>query len=90
VALLSFTGIISVNLALVNIIPFPPLDGSRVVLLGVEAIIGQKKLNKFEGKILNVGMAILLILILGLTLSEIPKLISAGSISGFVDSLMVE
>lgn len=90
VALLSFTGIISVNLALVNIIPFPPLDGSRVVLLGVEAIIGQKKLNKFEGKILNVGMAILLILILALTLSEIPKLISAGSISGFVDSLMVE
>lgn len=91
VALLSFTGIISVNLALVNIIPFPPLDGSRVLFLGIEGIIGKKNLNKVEGKILNAGMIFLLIVIGLLTLSEIPKLISVGgSITGFVDSLMVE
>src|SRR3989344_248340 len=90
VALLSFTGIISVNLALVNVIPFPPLDGSRVVLLGVEALVGKKNVQKIEGKLLNAGMAILLLLIVLLTISEIPKLISAGSISGFVESLFVE
>lgn len=90
VALLSFTGIISVNLALVNVIPFPPLDGSRVLLLGVEAIAGKKSIQKVEGKLLNAGMAILLLLIGALTISEIPKLIQAGSISGFVNSLFVE
>jgi regulator of sigma E protease len=90
VALLSFTGIISVNLALVNIIPFPPLDGSRVLLLGVEAVVGKKNIQKVEGKLLTAGMAVLLLLIAALTLSEIPKLLSAGSISGFVDSLFVE
>lgn len=89
VALLSFTGIISVNLALVNVIPFPPLDGSRVLLLGVEALVGKKNVQKVEGKLLNTGMAVLLLLIVVLTLSEIPKLISAGSISGFVESLFV-
>lgn len=90
VALLSFVGIISVNLALVNVIPFPPLDGSRVFLLGVEAVVGKKNVQKVEVKLLNTGMAILLLLIVVLTLSEIPKLISAGSISGFVESLFVE
>ncbi len=90
VALLSFTGIISVNLALVNIIPFPPLDGSRVLLLAVEAIVGKRNVQKVEGKLLGAGMAVLLLLIAALTLTEIPKLLSAGSISGFVNSLFVQ
>lgn len=89
VAVLSFTGIISVNLALVNVIPFPPLDGSRVLFLGIEAVIGKKRLQKVEGTILNAGMIFLLIVIGLLTLSEIPRLISVGgSITGFVDSMM--
>lgn len=91
VAVLSFTGIISVNLALINVVPFPPLDGSRVLLLGLEAIVGKKNIQKLEGKILNAGMVVLLLLILLLTASEIPRLISVGgSISAFVDSLVVE
>jgi len=87
IAVLEFTAIISINLALINILPFPPLDGSRVVLLGVEAIVGKEKLRKVETKILEGGMMILLLLILVITLSEIPKLIRAGSISAFVESL---
>lgn len=82
-----FTAIISVNLAVINLVPFPPLDGSRVALLGVEAIVGRKKVSKVEHRILEVGMAILLFLILVLTLTEIPTLIKAGSVSGFVDQL---
>jgi regulator of sigma E protease len=75
----------------VNIIPFPPLDGSRVVLLFVEAFVGKKNMAKVEGKILTAGMIVLLALIGLITLSEIPRLISVGgSITGFVDSLMVQ
>lgn len=90
VAVLSFTGIISVNLALVNVIPFPPLDGSRVMFLGIEALVGKKRLQEIEPKVLTAGMVVLLLLIGLLTVSEIPKLISAGSISGFVESLLPE
>jgi len=84
---LTFTAIISINLAVINLVPFPPLDGSRVLLLGVEAIVGREKVQKYETKILEIGMGILLLLILVLTITEIPKLISAGSITGFVDTL---
>lgn len=90
VAVLSFTGIISVNLALINVIPFPPLDGSRVMFLGIEALVGKRRIEKIEPKVLTAGMVVLLLLIGLLTLSEIPRLISAGSISGFVDSLLPE
>lgn len=84
---LTFTAIISINLAVINLVPFPPLDGSRVLLLGVEAIVGKKKVQKVETKVLEVGMLILLGLILILTITEVPKLISAGSITGFVNNL---
>jgi len=84
---LRFSAIISINLAVINLVPFPPLDGSRVVFLIAEAIIGKKHVSKFEHRILEIGMAILLLLILVLTLTEIPKLYQAGSVTGFVDQL---
>lgn len=86
--LLSFSAIISLNLALINLVPFPPLDGSRVVFLFVEAIVGRKKLPKFEEKVHMIGMYILLGLMLLLTIREVPKLLNSGSLSGFVDKLV--
>lgn len=84
---LRFSAIISINLAVINLVPFPPLDGSRVALLVIEAVIGKERVSKFEHRVLEVGMAVLLLLILGLTITEVPKLIQAGSVSGFVDNL---
>ena len=39
-AVLSWTGLISANLAVMNLIPFPPFDGFRLCLLGVEGMTG--------------------------------------------------
>ena len=64
--MLNFGGIIAINLAVMNMLPIPALDGGRVVgLLLTTAIEGitRKKLNaKYEGYIHAVGMILLLIL----------------------------
>ncbi len=86
--LLSLAGIISLNLAFFNLIPFPPLDGSRVLIIFLEKISKKKLRANWESKIYTVGMMILLLLVVLLTYRELPKLISAGSFSKFIDSLM--
>ena len=64
--LLSFGGMIAVNLAVMNLLPIPALDGGRIVGLllttGIEAV-AKKKLNpKIEGYIHGAGMILLLAL----------------------------
>ncbi len=86
--LMHFAAIISINLAIINLVPFPPLDGSRLMIIAVEGITGKKMLPRMESIIHTVGMAMLLLLMLVLTAGEIPRLISAGSLSAFVDSLL--
>lgn len=85
--LINFLGVFSINLAILNIIPFPALDGGRLLFIGIEAVIGRKVSPKIEGYIHTVGMLLLIIAILAITTHDVRGLISAGSISGFLDSL---
>jgi regulator of sigma E protease len=85
--LINLIGIISVNLAVLNIIPFPALDGGRLLFIIIEAILGKKVAPKVEGVIHGVGMAILLLAILAITIKDVRGLISAGSISVFLENM---
>lgn len=87
-AVINFVGILSVNLAILNIIPFPALDGGRLAFLALESVIGKKVLPKIEGVVHAVGMVILLTLLLAITIHDIRRLISAGGITGFIDSIL--
>lgn len=64
--ILYFGGFIAINLAMMNMLPIPALDGGRVVALlitaGVERIIGRKLNPKYEAVIHGVGMVLLLAL----------------------------
>jgi len=75
VAVLQFMAILSVNLAILNIMPFPALDGGRLFFLGVEMIIGKKLKNKVEGYVHTTGMVFLLGLMVLITVRDVIKLI---------------
>lgn len=86
--LISFIGILSVNLAILNIIPFPALDGGRLAFIGIETFLGRKVLPKIEAVAHTVGMVILLIALLAITAHDIQSLIKAGSLSNFVEGVL--
>jgi regulator of sigma E protease len=88
IALINFIGILSVNLAILNVLPFPALDGGRLLFIAIEGIIGKKVLPKVESAIHSVGMIILLLLLLAVTAHDIKRLIASGGIQGFIDSVV--
>ncbi|PIZ86298.1 RIP metalloprotease RseP [Candidatus Nomurabacteria bacterium CG_4_9_14_0_2_um_filter_32_10] len=74
VYLLSFAALISVNLAIINLIPFPALDGGRLLFLLIEKIKGSPINPKFANNANMIGFAILIILMLFVTYHDIIKL----------------
>lgn len=87
-ALINFVGVLSVNLAIFNIIPFPALDGGRLFFLAIEGLIGKRILPKVEAAVHAVGLIILIFVLIAITAHDIQRWISAGSISGFIDSVL--
>ena len=70
--ILSLTAILSLNLAIINILPFPALDGGRVLLVLIEVLRGGKRLKPEREGIINfIGMAILLTLMVVITVSDV-------------------
>ncbi|MCG0275025.1 MAG: RIP metalloprotease RseP [Thermosediminibacteraceae bacterium] len=59
---LSLTAFISINLGLINLLPFPALDGSRLVFLLVEFLRGKPIDPEKEGMIHFLGFALLMLL----------------------------
>ena len=71
---LSFIAFLSVNLAIINIFPFPALDGGRLLFLLIEKIKGTPVSPKISSIVHGAGMAILLTLMLMVTYRDILKL----------------
>ena len=74
-AVLQFLGILSVNLAIINILPFPALDGGRLIFLGYELVFRKKANPKWEASINSVGMALLLALMVLITINDVLRLV---------------
>jgi regulator of sigma E protease len=73
--ILYLTAYLSLNLAFVNALPIPALDGGRVLLVGVEVLRRGKRLSpEREGLINLVGMGLLLLLMLVVTLNDVGNL----------------
>lgn len=71
--LIQFVALISVNLAILNIIPFPALDGGRALMLIVEKFRGSPVNQKVEAAINSVGFALLILLMIYATVKDIGK-----------------
>lgn len=71
VSLLFITILISISLAAMNILPFPALDGGRIVIAVTEGIIRRKLPIKFVNALNGIGFILLLILMLVVTVKDI-------------------
>ena len=71
--LIQFVAMISVNLAVLNLIPFPALDGGRAFMLVVEKLKGSPLNQKVEQTINTVGFVILLALMILVTARDVGK-----------------
>lgn len=71
VFMLRFIAIFSVNLGVVNILPFPALDGGRILFVLIEKIKGSAVSQKVEATFHSIGMLLLLSLMLFITIREI-------------------
>jgi len=63
----------TINLGIINILPFPALDGGRLVFLIVEKIRGKKVAQKVENVIHNIGFLILIALMILVTWKDILR-----------------
>lgn len=69
--LIGFVAMISVNLAVLNILPFPALDGGRLVLIIAEKIRGRALSHHIEGAINAAGFIILIALMVAVTVRDV-------------------
>lgn len=79
---LNFIAIISVNLAIINALPLPALDGGRLLFLVIEKIKGSPLNQEWEAKANNVGFALLMLLMVVVTFKDILRLDLWGKITG--------
>jgi regulator of sigma E protease len=71
--LIAFTSLISINLAIINLLPFPALDGGRLLFVLIEAIKGSPIKPKIANALNNVGFALLILLMVIVTYHDIAK-----------------
>jgi regulator of sigma E protease len=71
VTTLRFVGILSINLAIFNLLPFPALDGGRLLFVGLGMIVGRRRVARVEGYANMVGMGLLILLLIGVTVKDI-------------------
>lgn len=71
--LLQFVAILSINLGVINFVPFPALDGGRFLFLAIEKIRGRPVSRQLEAVIHQVGFALLLALILIVTYRDLVR-----------------
>lgn len=74
IPLLRFVAVLSLSLAVINILPFPALDGGRLLFIIIELIIGRRVSSKWENWIHMLGYFLIMLLILIVTYSDIVRL----------------
>jgi regulator of sigma E protease len=73
--ILNFAGLLSVNLAIMNILPIPPLDGGRAVLILLEKYFDKNKLAKVEYFLNYGGYLVLVGLIILVTIQDVIRIV---------------
>jgi regulator of sigma E protease len=69
--LLQCTAVLSINLAIINAVPFPALDGGRILFLVIEKLRGKKMNPQAEGYANAIGFMLLILLMVFVTIKDV-------------------
>ncbi len=72
-ALLQFAALLSINLAIINALPIPALDGGRILFVMIEAVRRKKVSAEFEGSLHRIGFILLLTLVAIVTIQDLRR-----------------
>ena len=79
--LTDFAALLSVNLAIINILPLPMLDGGRIVFVLLEVLRGGRRVTPQKEALVHlIGLAALLTLVVVISYFDIVRIIQGGSI----------
>ena len=66
--------LLSANLGVFNLLPFPALDGGRLVFLAVEAITGKRVPPEKEGIVHIIGLVFLMLLMVFVVFNDLKRI----------------
>ena len=76
--IIDFTALLSLSLALLNILPLPALDGGRLFFIGLEVILGKKVNQKVEASVHKWGMLFFFGMLFIITIKDIRRFFPFG------------
>ncbi|MFC1686353.1 RIP metalloprotease RseP [Patescibacteria group bacterium] len=71
--LLQFVALLSINLGIINILPFPALDGGRLLFLGIEKVRRKPISLRIENIVHLIGFGLIIILLIAVTYKDILR-----------------
>lgn len=74
-SLMLFTAMISLNLAVINLLPVPALDGGRLVFVAIEAVTRRQIPPAWAARVNLVGFALLMLLMIAVTYGDVMRLL---------------
>lgn len=73
-ALLIFTAVISLNLAVINLLPIPALDGGRLVFVAIEAITRRPIAPEWTARLNTAGFIFLILIMIAVSINDVLRL----------------
>lgn len=73
---LALAAFISVNLSIINLVPIPALDGGRLFLLGIEAVMRRQPSHRIVGAFNMFGIFLIVFLMVAVTYNDIARLLA--------------
>jgi regulator of sigma E protease len=73
-----FMALLSVNLAVLNLLPIPLLDGGHMAILALEGLAGRDFSREMKERILQVGFVMLLLLMVTVIYVDLSKIEAIG------------
>lgn len=73
--LVTLTAMISINLAVINLVPVPGLDGGRLLFIGIETLMRRSISPRIAAVVNTIGFALLIVLLVFITYHDVAKLL---------------